>query len=172
MAIVAPESARHGEIGELFAEFAQKFAGAASLVFVADVECAAWSLSSLLSLLDARRFVFVGADVLLGAAGWAALDRLVGDDDDLAFFEISDPEQPWLPARIGSAAFSWSTQRWSRFARENSLPLRRAVDGETLREASAGEARKIAKGGDFLSRTAPPPRLIEHVNRVLGLGAS
>lgn len=166
--IVAPDSARHGEIGELFAEFAENFAGAASLVFVADVECAVWSLASVLSLADARRFVFVGPDVALTDAGWAALDRLVGAGDELTFFDICDPDQPWLPARAASTAFSWSAQGWGRFLREKNrgLPLRRAVDGEAF-----PEARRIAGGAEFLRRSAPPPRLIEHVNRVLALGA-
>ncbi|MCW2283506.1 hypothetical protein M2323_001278 [Rhodoblastus acidophilus] len=166
--IVAPESSRHGEIGELFAEFAENFAGAASLVFVADVDCALWSLDAALSLVDARRFVFVGPDVALADAGWAALDRLVGAGDDLTFFDASDPDQPWLPARIGSAAFSWSSQAWRRFLRDQNrrLPLRSAVDAEVF-----PEARRIAAGAEVLRRTAPPPRLIEHVNRVLALGA-
>jgi hypothetical protein len=166
VAIVAPDSARHGEIREMFAEFAEQFPGPASLVFVADVDCAVWSLASVLSLLDARRFVFVGPEVVLADAGWAALDRLVGAGDELAFLEISDPEQPWAPPWIGSAAFSWSTGDWSRFARARRLPLRRALEGDVF-----PQSRRIAGGAECLRRAPPPPRLIEHVNRVLGLGA-
>ena len=165
LAIVAQDSARHGEIAELFAQLSGRFSGPASLVFVSDVQCALWSLSSVLSLLGSRRFVFVGPDVSLEAGGWAALGGLFGAED-LAFLEISDPVEPWLPARVGTSAFSWTTQSWTRWIRDHSLPLRASV----WADAFAMESKRIASGGEC-ARRQEAPRLIEEVNRACGVGS-
>jgi len=167
VAIVAQESQRHGEIGELFAELSARFAGPASLVFVSDVNCGLWSLSSVMSLVGSRRFVFVGPDVSLDSGGWAALGDLIGAGEDLAFLEVSDPVEPWRPVKVGTSAFSWTTRSWTRWIRDHRLPLRASIAAD----AFAVESRRIASGGEC-ARRSETPRLIEEVNRACRVGSN
>ncbi len=112
LVIVAPEILRHGEIRELFAEISELFVGPSSLVFVRDVDCALWSLASVLTMLEARRFAFFGPSVLLEDMGWASLADFLSGPDELLFMEIGDPSAAWAQPKPSSEAFAWSTQAY------------------------------------------------------------
>jgi hypothetical protein len=165
LVIVAHHASRHGEITEMFDEVAKRFSGPSSLVFVSDVDCALWSLSTILTIVDARRFVFVSAQIALTREGFAALGEMVGAGEDLSFFDVKDLAQDWAPQCAGAQAFSWSTSRWIAFARSTNLPIRAPLEAKRL-----GEGRRLAHGGEFM-RKVELPRLIREINQVMAGGA-
>jgi hypothetical protein len=161
LVIVASDVLRHGEIRELFAEISELFVGPSSLVFVQDVDCALWSLASVLTMLEARRFAFFGPGVVLEDMGWASLADSLSGPDELLFMEIGDPSAAWAQPKPSSEAFAWSTQAYVDWRRGHPLPIGTPVEaGQFGVKACRSAKSALAVSHPIL------PRLIECINEI------
>ena len=75
-----------------------------------DPRFALWALDSALVALGARRFVFVGSQVVMNADGWATIAALLRSEPRLFFLEVADPCEPWAEPKQSTQAFAWASE--------------------------------------------------------------
>lgn len=123
LVVVAGKDQRHGEIHELFAQLSDAFSGPSNLVFVADAQYALWALDSILVMLGASYFVFIGPNVILEWDGWMGIAELLTTPPRLAFLEVTNPCEPWGEPEKSMNAFAWSSEQFLAWRRTNRLPI-------------------------------------------------
>jgi hypothetical protein len=104
----------HGELLSLFAGLSRSLQNPCSLFFIEKPECGLYALPEILMLTHVQRFGFLADGKFLTKQGWQGIEEKIYETDNcLTFLEIIDPAQEVLSGKCSSAAFVWSSERFS-----------------------------------------------------------
>ena len=158
IAIVARDGNTRALLLSLFAELKRATRRPCSLFLTRGSTPSNDALPAVLETLGADRFAYVGPNVLLGEAGWAAAGA---DMPGLTLFVVVDPTIPADPGRADLSAFAADRVTWGSLAA--SAPPR--IGGIAL--PINAEHRRIPDAAVALGNRRAPS-LVQRINQAIG----
>ncbi|MDB5372359.1 MAG: hypothetical protein JWP04_1001 [Belnapia sp.] len=152
--LLAELGAARAQLPSLAAQIEAATGAPCATFLIEDTGRPLFALATVLDMLGARRFLFLGAGVFPDAAAWTeGLDACMGDDEALAVITATNG--------MVLGGLAWTTAGFRQWLDEDGLPI-----GATHTEALLERGGTVAGGARLVQGSGRPDLLIESVDAV------